>query len=147
MIVKFRIALLCQWCYVAIDEFDGEKIISALKKEGYEIDNPWPHENPHRKNVRASFSWWSAECLNLFHFYSKSLSHDNIAHEVHHAVNKICQTAGIYPDQENDEFMAYFHGWLTGKVYLILENQNVKAGLEGGLPSSSTPNRNTLIST
>ena len=53
------------------------------------------------------------------------VTHEIIAHELHHATHQICQRIGAASDQENDELTARIIGWTTAWVYKQLE----KAGI------------------
>lgn len=60
--------------------------------------------------------------LNYFIcFEKKYISYDNISHEIIHLVNAIYLDHGIFHDCNNDEWSAYFTGWLTKKITNILK--------------------------
>lgn len=54
-------------------------------------------------------------------FEEKYISFDTISHEIEHLVNSIYIDHGIFHDSNNDEWSAYFTGWLTKKITNILK--------------------------
>ncbi len=76
----------------------------------------------------------SVECYDAFVFQSeknrleyficfekKYISFSNISHEIVHLINAIYIDHGIFQDEKNDEWTAYFSGWLTKKICKILK--------------------------
>jgi len=60
--------------------------------------------------------------LNYFIcFEKKYISLSNVSHEIVHLINKIYIDHGIFHDSNNDEWTAYFSGWLTKKITISLK--------------------------
>ena len=74
------------------------------------------------KNYDAFVFQDSKNRLNYFIcFEKKYISNDNVSHEIVHLVNAIYLDHGIFHDSNNDEWTAYFTGWLAKKITNILK--------------------------
>lgn len=62
----------------------------------------------------------------IYIFLHKLEDHSVIAHEIVHAASYTFEHAGIKMDVENDEPFAYLVGWLTKKVYEVIDEHNSK---------------------
>lgn len=54
-------------------------------------------------------------------FEKKYIKQSVISHEIVHLINAIYIDHGIFQDEKNDEWTAYFSGWLTEKICKILK--------------------------
>lgn len=54
------------------------------------------------------------------------ISLSNISHEIVHLINRIYVDHGIFQDENNDEWTAYFSGWLTKKITDVLKPYLIK---------------------
>lgn len=54
-------------------------------------------------------------------FKPSDLSYDTVIHELTHLTSYWCKHRGIVYDEDNDEPIAYFNGYVGGKVMEIIE--------------------------
>lgn len=61
------------------------------------------------------------EIYLIFANTKESLTFDTIIHELTHVTSYLCQYRGIKFDENNDEAIAYFNGYVGGKVMDIMQ--------------------------
>lgn len=92
---------------------------------GYKITDLYAH------TINADYKSYDGYFIILNPEHAKGrITHGTVAHESFHASNMLLENRGVIPSFENDEAQAYLLGWITERVYQVLNKRKIKLAID-----------------